>query len=99
MSNKKKFAPLAAVRSAPLKRTLDVILRLPSVVRIITGPSKGTRHSRPVGSIKLQEVVSNGVKMLGYGDRGITTFFVVTSNPETTRQEIEREFGLGNNAD
>jgi len=62
--------------------------------RIIIGPSKGTSHRRPVGSIKLQGIAPTGVKMVGYGDRGIMTFFVVTSNPEAARQEIAEKVGL-----
>lgn len=91
---KQKFGPHTTVHSAALKRALDVIIGLPSVERIIIGPSKGTSHRRPVGSIKLQGIVPNGVKMVGYGDRGIMTFFIVTSNPEAARQEIEKKFGL-----
>jgi hypothetical protein len=91
---KQKFGPHKTVHSAALKRVLDVIISLPSVDRIIIGTSKGTRHNRPVGSIKLQGVVQNGVKMVGYGDRGITSFFVVTSKPEAAQQEIAQKFGL-----
>lgn len=91
---KHNFGPHTTVHSAALKRALDVIIGLPSIDRIIIGPSKGTRHSRPVGSIKLQGIVPNGVKMVGYGDRGIMTFFIVTSNPEAARQEIAEKFEL-----
>jgi hypothetical protein len=94
MANKQKLAPLAQLRSAALKRALEVIIGLPSVDRITIGPSTGTSHRRPVGSIKIQGIVPNGLKMVGYGDRGVTTFFVVTSNPETAKQEIENKFGL-----
>jgi len=94
MANKQKFAPLATVRSAALKRALDAIVSLPSVDLIIVGVSKGTRHNRPVGSIKLQGIAPNGLKIVGYGDRGVTTFFVVTSNPEAARQEIAGKFEL-----
>jgi hypothetical protein len=94
MANKQKFAPLATVHSAALKRALDVIVGLPSVDRIIIGAKKGTKHSHPVGSIKLQGIVPNGLKMVGYCDREVTTFFVVTSNPEAARQEIAKNFGL-----
>jgi len=91
---KQKFWPHKTVYSAALKRALDVIIGLPSVNRIIIGLSKGTRHSRPVGSIKLQGIMPTGVKMVGYGDRGVTSFFVVTSKPEAARQEIAKKFGI-----
>jgi hypothetical protein len=91
---KQKFGPHTTVHSAALKRALDVIVGLPSVDRIIIGPSKGTRHNRPVGSIKLQRIMPNGVRMVGYGDRGVTSFFIVTSNPEAARQEIAKKFGI-----
>ena len=91
---KQNFGPHTTVHSAALKRAMDVIIGLPSVERIIIGPSKGTSHRRPVGSIKLQGIVPNGVKMVGYSDRGVTTFFIVTSNPEAARQEIAKKFGL-----
>ena len=91
---KQKFGLHTTVHSAALKRALDVIIGLPSVDRIIIGLSKGTRHNRPVGSIKLQGILPTGVKMVGYGDRGVTSFFVVTSKPEATRQEIAEKFGI-----
>jgi len=94
MANKQKYAPLVRLHSPALKRTLDVIVSLPSVERIVLGASKGTRHSRPVGSVKLQEIVPHGVKMVGYGDRGIISFFVVTSTPEKAQQEIATKLGL-----
>lgn len=90
----KNFGSHTSVHSPALKRVLNVIMGLPSVDRIIIGQSKGTRHSRPVGAIKLQGIAPNGVRMVGYGDRGIMSFFVVTSNPEAAQQEITRKFGL-----
>jgi hypothetical protein len=91
---KQKFGTHRSVCSAALKRALDRIIELPSVDRIILGPSKGTRHNRPVGSVKLQGIMSTGVRMVGYGDRGVTSFIVITSNPEAARREIASKFGI-----
>jgi hypothetical protein len=91
---KQKFGTHMTVHSSALKRSLDVIIGLPSVDRIIIGLSKGMRHGRPVGSIKLKGIMPTGVEMMGYGDRGITSFFIVTSKPEVARQEIAKKFGI-----
>jgi hypothetical protein len=61
-----------------LKKILDVLRELPSIDRIIIGVSKGGRHSRPVGSIKLQRIISTGIKMVGYSDRGVSNFTIIT---------------------
>jgi hypothetical protein len=90
----KNFGSHTTVHSPALKRALNVIIDLPSVDRIIIGMSKGTKHSRPVGSIKVQGIAPNGVKMVGYSERGITPFFIVSSNPEAAQQEIAKKFGL-----
>ena len=91
---KQKFGRHRTVHSAALKRTLDIIIGLPAVDRIILGASKGGRHSRPVGSIKLQGIERNGVKMLGYAERGVVSFFVTTSKPETAALAIAEKFGI-----
>jgi hypothetical protein len=91
---KQKFGAHRSVDSSELKRALDVIIGLPSVDRVIIGPSKGTRHNRPVGSVKVQGVERNGVRMCGYGNRGVMSFFVVTSNPDAAQREIANKFGL-----
>jgi hypothetical protein len=38
--------------------------------------------------------MSTGVRMVGYGDRGVTSFIVITSNPEAARREIASKFGI-----
>lgn len=91
---KQRFGAYRTVYSAALKRALDSIIELPSVDRVIIGPSKRTRHNRPVGSIKLQGIMPNGLKIVGYGDRGVTSFFITTSNPEAARREIASKFGI-----
>ena len=92
--SKQKFGRHRTVHSTALKRALDIIIGLPSVDRIILGASKGTRHNRPVGSIKLQGIVQNGVKMVGYADRGVVSFFVTTSKPDAAARAIAEKFGI-----
>ena len=80
-----------------LKRKIDIIRGLPYIDRIILGPSRGCRHNRPVGSIKIQTSITTGIRMLGYSDRGISEFVVITSNIDEAKQNIIERFELNEN--
>lgn len=77
-----------------LKRQIAELCDLPGVDRVILGPSKGVRHNRPVGSLKIQTDVPTGIRMLGYSDRGISEFYVITSDIPAVRAEIEKRFSI-----
>lgn len=77
-----------------LKRQIDTLRGVPGVDRVILGPSRGCRHNRPVGTLKIQTTVPTGIRMLGYSDRGVSEFYVITSNSDGTRCEIVKRFEL-----
>lgn len=77
-----------------LKRQITELGEIPGVDRVILGPSKGVRHNRPVGSLKIQTDVPTGIRMVGYSDRGISEFYVITSEIETVRAEIIKRFTI-----
>lgn len=89
----KKFGKHQTIHSS-LKKVIEMLLSLPSIDRIIIGPSKGVRHNRPVGSFRLQKDVYAGIRMCGYSDRGITQFTIITISPITTRLEINEKFHI-----
>lgn len=76
-----------------LKREIDNIRALLGVDRIILGPSRGTRHNRPVGSIRVQTSMPTGVRIIGYSDRGISEFYVITSDVEAVRARLNDRYG------
>lgn len=77
-----------------LKSSIQDLINIPGVDRVILGPSKGARHNRPVGSLKIQTDTDSSIRMIGYSDRGISVFYVVTSIIQTVREEIERRFSI-----
>ena len=77
-----------------LKRQITELSEIPGVDRVILGPSKGVRHNRPVGSLKIQTDVTTGIRMIGYSDRGISEFYVITSEIESVRAEIVKRFTI-----
>ena len=77
-----------------LKKPIEELGEIPGVDRVILGPSKGTRHHRPVGSLKIQSDVPTGIRMVGYSDRGISEFYVITSEIESVRAEIVKRFSI-----
>ncbi len=83
----KKFARHQTIHSS-LKKQVDHLRDLPGVSRIIIGPSRGIRHNRPVGSIKVQSNVPTGIRVLGYSDRGVSEFYVITSDVPGVRCRI-----------
>jgi len=83
----KKFARHQTIHSS-LKKQVDHLREVPGVSRIIVGPSRGVRHNRPVGSIKIQSNVPTGIRILGYSDRGVSEFYVITSDVPGVRCRI-----------
>ena len=79
-----------------LKRQVDTICDLPGVDRVILGPSRGGRHNRPVGSMRLQTNVPTGIRMVGYSDCGISEFYVITSDVPAVRQQLAERFDNDN---
>jgi hypothetical protein len=77
-----------------LKRQIDEIVRIEGVDRVVVGPSKGVRHNRPVGSMKLQSDTHSGIAMIGYSDRGISQFYVITSDIPTVRNTLTEKFSI-----
>jgi hypothetical protein len=77
-----------------LKRQIAALGEIPGVDRVILGPSKGTRHNRPVGSLKIQSNVPTGIRLIGYSDRGISEFYVITSDIDTVREAIAKKFSI-----
>jgi hypothetical protein len=89
----KTFARHQTVHTS-LKRRIDALRGLRGVSRVILGPSRGIRHNRPVGSLKLQSDCKTGIRMLGYSDRGVSEFYVITSDIDGVRCEIARKFDI-----
>ena len=77
-----------------LKKAIEELGEIDGVDRVILGPSKGIRHNRPVGSLKIQTDVPTGIRMVGYSDRGISEFYVITSEIELVRDEIVKRFSI-----
>jgi hypothetical protein len=77
-----------------LKKQIAELGEIPGVDRVILGPSKGVRHNRPVGSLKIQTDVPTGIRMVGYSDRGISEFYVITSEIRNVRAEIVKRFSI-----
>lgn len=77
-----------------LKNSIVDLVNIEGVDRVILGPSKGVRHNRPVGSLKIQTDTDAGIRMIGYSDRGISVFYVVTSTIAAVREQIERRFSI-----
>lgn len=77
-----------------LKRQIEDLVGIDGVDRVILGVSKGVRHNRPVGSLKIQSDVQTGIRMIGYSDRGISQFYVITSDIPNVRAEIEKRFSI-----
>jgi hypothetical protein len=76
-----------------LKHQIATIAAVTGVDRVIIGPSRGVRHNRPVGSIRIQTNLLTGIRLVGYSDRGISTFTVITSDTETVRDRLETLYG------
>ena len=89
----KKFARHQTIHTS-LKKQIDNLRAVEGVDRIIVGPSRGMRHNRPVGSLKIQSNVLTGIRMLGYSDRGVSEFYVITSDVSNTRCRIVKRFEL-----
>jgi hypothetical protein len=77
-----------------LKQKINDIWNLPGVCRVIIGPSRGIRHNRPVGSVKLQANADHAVRLVGFSDRGVSEFSVVCNNLADVRQQIINLFRL-----
>jgi hypothetical protein len=75
-----------------LKRIIEAIKAIPGVDRVILGPSKGVRHNRPVGSIRLQSNVQTAIRLVGYSDRGISEFYVITSDIPGVRSQLSARY-------
>lgn len=88
----KQFGRHQTVHST-LKREVGIIRALTGVDRVILGPSRGTRHNRPVGSIRVQGSMMTGIRVLGYSDRGVSEFYVITSDVETVRNQLHDRYG------
>ncbi len=76
-----------------LKHEIASIRALTGVDRVILGPSRGIRHNRPVGSIRVQTTVQTGIRLIGYSDRGISEFYVITSDIPTVRSQLDDRYG------
>lgn len=79
-----------------LERPIDMIRNLPGVDRVILGPSRGIRHNRPVGSIHIQTNMPTGIKICGFSDRGVSEFYIITSNVDVVRVELLKRFDNDN---
>lgn len=77
-----------------LKHKISAIWNIPGVDRVILGPSRGIRHNRPVGSIKIQSDATNAIRMLGYSDRGVSEFYVISSDLDAVRDRLIDKFDL-----
>jgi hypothetical protein len=77
-----------------LKHKISSIWDILGVDRVIIGPSRGIRHNRPVGSIKIQSDAPNAIRMIGYSDRGISEFYVISSDLDSVRDRIIDKFDL-----
>jgi len=44
--------------------------------------------------MKIQTIIPNGLRMVGYSDAGITSFYVVSANPEVAEREIKAKLGI-----
>jgi hypothetical protein len=87
----KQFARHQSIHPS-LKRQIGALRSLAGVDRIILGPSRGVRHNRPVGSIKVQNDLPTGIKLVGFSDRGISEFYLITSTISTVRKELGARF-------
>lgn len=72
-----------------LKRTIAGIIEIAGVDRVIIGPSRGVRHNRPVGSVRIQTNIQTGIRLVGYSDRGISEFTIITSDVDVVRKKLD----------
>jgi len=89
----KQFARHQTIHPS-LKRQIDILREIPGVDRVILGPSRGCRHNRPVGTLKIQTSVPTGIRLVGFSDRGVSEFVVITSETDKTRSNIIERFDL-----
>jgi hypothetical protein len=87
------FARHQTVHSS-LKKQIETLISIPGVDRVILEPSKGCRHNRPVGSIKIQTTIKTGIRLIGYSDRGISQFVAITSDPTTVLNSIRTKLNI-----
>lgn len=91
----KTFARHQTIHST-LKRQIAAIRNLPGVDRVILGPSRGIRHNRPVGSIRIQTDMLTGIKICGFSDRGVSEFYIITSDVTLVRDVLTKRFANDN---
>jgi hypothetical protein len=87
----KKFARHKTVHPS-LKQQIEVIRNMPGVDRVIIGPSRGVRHHHRVGDIHVQCNFPTAVKIVGYSDRGISEFYLITSDRNMVRASLLEKF-------
>jgi hypothetical protein len=88
----KTFGGHQTIYNGTLKREIETIRKMPGVDRVILGQSRGIRHKRPVGSISVQTNVATGIRLVGYSDRGIIEFSVITSDIATVRAQLDARY-------
>jgi hypothetical protein len=87
-----KFGRHQTIYTGALKREIETIQGLPGVSRVIIGRSRGTRHHQPVGSIHVQSDLPTGIKIVGFSDRGVTEFYVITSDIVNVRMMLNSRY-------
>jgi hypothetical protein len=87
-----KFGRHQTIYTGALKREIETIQGLPGVSRVIIGRSRGTRHHQPVGSVHVQSDLPTGIKIVGFSDRGVTEFYVITSDIVNVRMMLNSRY-------
>jgi len=73
-----------------LKRTVQWLLGLPSVSKVVIGISESCRHKYAPGTIKWTMDMPAGIKANGYSGKGITNLFIRVDPPDD-REVIKKK--------